>query len=465
MRHGYNCYPFRRPQIGRSQIAIRGVRHETEEVQRQPRPAHWGLTARIAFRFCFVYFGLYCLATQIVTTLFSPNQGDDIPDPATLWPLRKLILWTAVHILHVRTTVAYDSNSGSGDGIFGWVLAFCLLVIAILATGFWSVLDRKRENYVKLSKWFRLFIRFSLAGQMLNYGMSKVIPVQMPYPSLTRLLEPFGNFSPMGVLWSSIGASRTYEIFAGCAEVLAGLLLIVPRTAMFGALICLADMIQVFMLNMTYDVPVKLFSFHLILLALLLLAPDLPRLVNVFFRNRTVAPSAHAQTFITRRANRAALTAQILFGLWLVGMNVYGSWTAWHLYGGGRSNSALYGIWNVDQLTIDGQIRPPLLTDNERWRRVIFDFPTRMAFQRMDDSIARYGTSINVNGKILALTNDDNKNWKASFAFQRPAQDQLVLDGDMDSHKVHMQLKLLDRNKFLLVSRGFHWIQETPINR
>jgi hypothetical protein len=88
-----------------------------------------------------------------------------------------------------------------------------------------------------------------------------------------------------------------------------------------------------------------------------------------------------------------------------------------------------------------------------------------MAFQRMDDSFARYGASINVNGKILALANDDNKNWRASFAFQRPAPDQLVLDGDMGSHKVHMQLKLLDRNKFLLVSRGFHWIQETPVNR
>jgi len=408
-----------------------------------------------------VYFGLYCLTTQIITTLFSPNQGDDIPDPATLWPLRQLILWTAVRIFHVRTTVAYDSNSGSGDGMFGWVLAFWLLITAVLATGLWSVIDRKRENYVKLSKWFRLFIRFSLAGQMFNYGMLKVIPVQMPYPTLTKLLEPFGNFSPMGVLWSSIGVSQAYEIFAGCAEVLGGLLLIVPRTAMFGALICLADMIQVFMLNMTYDVPVKLFSFHLILLALLLLVPDLPRLVDVFFRNRAVAPSAHAQTFSTR----TALIAQILFGLWLVGMNVHGGWTAWHLYGDGRPKSALYGIWNVDQLTIDGQVHPPLLTDNERWRRVIFDSPTRMAFQRMDDSFARYGASINVNGKILALANDDDKNWRASFAFQRPAPDQLVLDGDMGSHKVHMQLKLLDRNKFLLVSRGFHWIQETPVNR
>jgi hypothetical protein len=41
----------------------------------------------------------------------------------------------------------------------------------------------------------------------------------------------------------------------------------------------------------------------------------------------------------------------------------------------------------------------------------------------------------------------------------------LILDGNMDSHKMHMQLELVDLNKFLLVSRGFHWIQEYPFNR
>src|ERR1700689_4779587 len=216
---------------------------KTEPIQPQPKIPKWSLAVRIAFRFCLLYLGLYCLATQIVTSLFSATQGADIPDPATLWPLRPVVFWTAVHIFHVREPLSVDSNSGSGDGMFGWVLAFCLLVIAVLATGIWSLLDRKRENYAGLHRWFRLFVRFALAGQMINYGMAKVVPVQMPYPSLTRLLQPFGTFSPMGVLWSSIGASPVYEIFAGCAEVAGGLLLIVPRTATFGALICLADMI------------------------------------------------------------------------------------------------------------------------------------------------------------------------------------------------------------------------------
>jgi hypothetical protein len=440
-----------------------GTQTKPEQFQPEPPIPQWNPASRVAFRFCFVYFGLFCLATQIFGGLF-PIPRVDIPDPATVWPMRQIALWTAAHLFRVTHPLVY-TGSGSGDKTFDWVLAFCLLVCAVLATGIWSVIDRKRENYVTLYKWFRLFIRFALASEMILNGMAKVIPLQMPFPRLTTLLEPFGNFLPMGVLWSSVGASPGYEIFAGCAEMLAGILLIVPRTTMLGALVCLADIIQVFILNMTYDVPVKLFSFHLLLMALFLLAPEISRLVDVFFRNRAVGPSTEAQLFNTPRANRISLTVQILFGIWLVSGGLYGSWSGWHTYGAGRVRSPLYGIWNVEQLSVDGQLRSPLLTDYDRWRRAIFDSPTAMAFQRMDDSFAYYAASIDINAKALALTKPNDKSWKANLNFQRAAQDQLTLDGNMDGRKIHMQLKLVDLKKFLLVSRRFHWIQEYPYTR
>ncbi|MGA7894643.1 MAG: hypothetical protein WCA49_15590, partial [Candidatus Sulfotelmatobacter sp.] len=88
-----------------------------------------------------------------------------------------------------------------------------------------------------------------------------------------------------------------------------------------------------------------------------------------------------------------------------------------------------------------------------------------MAFQRPDDSFAPYGASVNLPERTLALTKSDDKNWTASFTFQRPAGDQLILDGRMDNHQVHMELQLTDRNKFPLVSRGFHWTMEAPFGR
>ena len=76
-----------------------------------------------------------------------------------------------------------------------------------------------------------------------------------------------------------------------------------------------------------------------------------------------------------------------------------------------------------------------------------------------------YGVSIDANKKTLALTKDTDKKWKASFTYDRPAQDQLTLDGEMDSHKIHMQLQLKPTGKFSIANRGFHWISEYPFNR
>ena len=423
----------------------------------------WSLGLRIAFRFCVAYFTLFGLSNQILGGLFIIPKIN-IPELSSLWPLRHITFWTANHVFRIKHELVY-TGSGSGDKTFDWVLAFCLLVIASVITLVWSILDSRRPNYVTFHKWFRLAMRFMLASEMFLYGLSKAIPLQMPFPLLTRLLEPYGNFSPMAVLWYSVGASRSYEIFTGCAETLGGILLLTPRTATLGALVCLADMIQVFTLNMTYDVPVKLFSFHLVLFALFLLAPEGRRLFNFFFTDRAITASRQTPLFRSVRANRVAVALQVVFGLYLIGMGIYSGIGAWSRYGGARPKSALYGIWNVEQMSVDGQVHPPLLTDQARWRRVVFDFPTVTQFQRPDDTFTGFVSSISDTDKTLTLTKPADKNWKATFTFVRPAPDQLALDGTMDGHKIQLQLKLQDRDKFTLVNRGFHWINEYPFQR
>ncbi len=428
------------------------------QVQQGSHLPRWSLTARVAFRLCFVYFGLFCLANTL-GGLYPFLRTDDTVGIGTLWPLREITFWTAAHIFRGQAPLVYR-GSGSDDKIFDWVMTFCLLVFALAAAALWSLLDHKREHYGSLHKWFRLFIRFQLASELLYFGMAKVIPNQMPFPSLTWLLTPLGKLSNYGMLWTAVGASPAYEIFAGCAEVLAGVLLIIPRTTMLGALVALADMTEVWMLNMTYDVPVKLFSFHMLLLALFLLGPEFRRLADFAFHNRAVGPSGQYLLFKTSRANGIALAAQVIFGIWLLGMNVRLGTALWSTYGNGSPKSPLYGIWNVDELSIDGQLRAPLLTDQGRWRRAIFVTPERVAFQRMDDSFARYGTSIDLKDKTMTLTKTSDKNWKANFAFQRAEQDQLILDGNMDSRRIRMRLHLIDQSKFPLVKGGFHWAQD-----
>jgi uncharacterized membrane protein YphA (DoxX/SURF4 family) len=429
----------------------------------QLRSECWGLASRIAFRFTFLYFGLYCLLTQIFGGLL-PIPTVEIPDPGTLPPFRQIVFWTAEHVFRYKQPPIY-SDSGSGDKVFDWVLTFCLLVLALAGTSVWSVIDRRRANYDSLYKWFRVFLRFALAGQLFVYGLAKIIPMQMSFPSLTQLLERYGDFSPMGVLWSSVGASPAYERFVGSAELLAGLLLVIPATSMVGALICLIDMIEVFALNMTYDVPVKLFSFHMVLMAAFLLIPERSRLVRFCFLDCPVERSTKRRLFEDRRANQIATAAQILFGLMLLGSGVEGTRENWFKYGGGAPTSALYGIWNVDEMSVDGVVRSPLLTDYGRWRRVVFEFPQWTMFERMDDSFAGFGTNVDAKRGTLVLTKNDDPKWKGQFAVHREGPDRMTLDGKMGQQTIRMRLSLVDRSKFLLVSRGFHWIQDYPFNR
>jgi len=426
---------------------------------RQP----WTPFTRIAFRFCVVYFGLYCLLTQIITNvLIIPKV--DLPDPCYLAPFRAVVFWVGAHLFRLSTPLVY-SGSGSGDKYYDWVVVFCLLVFAVIATAVWSILDRRRREYATLQKWFWLFLCLCLGGQMLVYGGFKAVPLQMGYPSLFTRIEPFGNMSPMGVLWNSIGAAPAYERFAGCAELLGGFLLMFPRTVTLGALISAADLTQIFMLNMTYDVPVKQFSFHLLLIAVLILAPDFKRLLNFFLLRRTAAPAPYEPLFTTRPAQRIAAASIAFLWLWMIGNNAYNTWDDWRQYGGGAPRSALYGIWDIEDYSLDGKPQPLLVTDPQQWRRIVFDSPQFARVQRMDASGTGYSAKIDQGAHTLTLTDSNNKNWKATLTFTWPDANRLTLDGAMNGQKALLHLRLLDHTKFILTTRGFHWIQDYPFNR
>jgi uncharacterized membrane protein YphA (DoxX/SURF4 family) len=360
-------------------------------------------------------------------------------------------MWLGVHVFNITSPLVFSGNSRDTD--FYWIQMLWLLVVSLLATAVWSVLDQTRPNYASLNKWFRVFIRLALASQMFEYGMTKIIPTQFPAPSLVTLVTRVGNVPLQGLLWTSVGAAPAYGMFTGVAELLGGILLIIPRTTTLGALICLADLTQVFVLNLTYDIGVKQISFHLILLTLFLLVPDVRRLASLF-ANRPTRPSA------TPKANRTALAVQMLIGVYLLAMQADTNWVFWHLEGGGRVKSPLYGIWDVKQLSIDGEARPAALNDyNRRWRRVLFDLPDQVVFQRTDDSFARYGAAIDVPGKTFALTKGESRTWKSVFAFQRPAEDRLLLSGEMDGYRIELQLQRVEFDTLRLLNSGFRWVR------
>ena len=431
-----------------------------------PRPQpRWHWLTRLAFRFCVLYFSLYIVLTQMLTSLlFAATNDNGAFELDNTRPVQAAVAWVAAHVFHLARPLVMV-ETGSGDRVFDWIEVACILALALFGTLVWSLFDRKRAAYPKLLAWFRVVVRFALAATLLTYGAVKVFPLQMPFPSLQRLVEPYGNFTPMGVLWSAIGASPRYEFFAGAAEMLGGVLLLIPALSSLGAMVALADAVEVFTLNMTYDVPVKLLSFHLIPMALFLLAPDAKRLWKLLVRNQAVAPAARAPLFRSRFGNRLALVAQLAFGAFLVGANLHSAHAMVGVYGANRPKSALYGIWDAKTFTVDGQTHPALITDAARWRRVVFDLPQFAAIESMTGGWTRYGADIDFAAQTLTLTRPGDKSREAVFRMSQPAPGEMALDGIMGGRHLQVLLSLVDRAHFLLVRRGFHWIQDRPYNR
>lgn len=419
----------------------------------------WSPATRIAFRFCMIYFGLYVITTQMM-----PGMALIIPDLGAIPPMRNLTLWVGHHLLGIATIPMQPS--GSGDRLFNWTHAFTILLIAAISTVIWSVVARRRLHHERAFAWFRLFLRLAVATTFLGYGFAKVVPLQMPILTLTRLVEPFGNFSPMGVLWYSVGASPAYEIATGSAEVLAGLLLFLPRTTTVGALVAVMDATMIFLLNMTYDVPVKLFSFHLILMALFLLAPNARRLFDLFILHRPAALRSEPPVPRSASGNRRAVIAQAVYGVLMVGLQVQGGIRSWHAYGGGAPKSALYGIWDVKEMAIGGAPRPALLGDTTLVKRVIFQQEATASLQMMDDSFRRFNAKVDTAAKQLTLTTMGSGSVTQSpLSYQRPDHEHLLIDGMIEGRMTHLVLQFRDPDSFLQRSRGFHWIQELPFNR
>ena len=421
----------------------------------------WSPLARAAFRFSFLYFGLYVVLTQMFSgMLLIPKLPYFVLGEKR--PIKDLVMGVGHNLLHVQPILA---PTGSGDTLYDWTLLFTLLLIASVGTVVWTLAGRAATSHPRLFKWFRLFIRVALGTTMLSYGFSKVFPLQMPTIFLSRLLEPYGNFSPMGVIWYSIGAAPGYERFIGFAEVLGGTLLLIPATALVGALVTFGVTTGVFMVNMTYDVPVKQFAFHLVLMSIFLFAPDIRRLVDVLVLNRPVSPKPRVAYGSTLRSNRVWVVAQVLFAVWALGIHTYQSSQGWKSYGGGAPKSPLYGIWDIDSMSIDGELRPPLLTDSARYRHAVFQAPTGVTFQRMDQTFLRYGATIDTVAHTISLKKGTDSTWRAMLSYQRPTPTHLALEGDVDGKHIRMLMTLHDLQKFLLVSRGFHWVQEQPFNR
>ena len=416
-----------------------------------PSGAPWPLWRRIAFRFVFSYLVLYSF--ELAT---NSDFGWDWLTLVKLW--HAVVPWIGKHVLHLHPDITIFTN-GSGDTRYDWLLTGTWAVAALVAAAVWSIVDRRRLQYERLHRILRVWVRYALAYQMLLYGFDKLFKLQFPMPGPRRLIETFGEASPMGLLWAFMGASTPYTIFAGAAEVLGGMLLYFRRTTTLGALVVAGVMTNVVMLNFCYDVPVKILSSHLLLLAVWLLLPDARRLADVLVFHRPTQPALTPWRPLTRGGRWARGLVKYGLIVFLLGYYVRDSVQRLGKHGDIAPRPPYYGAYDVEQLARNGQVVPQVLSDAKAWRAVAFE-RTRGAVRFADGAYASFDLPPKDGAVELAI-----RDHKYKLRFATPDADHVVLSGKLEGDELKVTLRKVPRDRFLLLNRGFHLVNEDPFNR
>lgn len=357
------------------------------------------------------------------------------------------------------------ARTASGDTLYHYVALACVFGLAIVIAAIWSLMGRRRLDYARLHDRLRIYLRYALALILIFYGLVKVFKTQFPFPEPDRLIQPIGESSPMGLMWTFLGYSTAYNVFIGATEIGAGALLFSRRTTTLGALAAAAIMTQIVVLNFTYDVPVKLFSLHLLLISTFLLLPDASRLANVFLLGRRAEPPPPRPPFRARwlEGARPALKLALLGGA--VAALVHDQLGTWLERGDHAPAHPLYGLYEVERFAIDGEERPPLLTDSTRWHLFAVQSGGEAATVRKADGSSRdYRMRTGHAEPEITLNPEDGGDGRLELDY-RLEDGELELAGAREGSPVRILLRERDLSELPLLRRGFHWIQPRPFNR
>lgn len=417
----------------------------------------WSLARRIGFRFGFLVAALEVFPFPIGNILGTGWLSELLHKPRT-WALNGFAD-LAFGLPAMPTT-----PNGSGDTTYGYVWQLLVMIIAAIGTIAWSAADRRRASYPWLAALLRIELRYVVASAMLTYGYLKIIKSQFPDLPPTWLYQRMGDNSPMRMLWAFMGYSLPYTVFAGLAEALGGVLLLWRRTATLGAMVVCAVMTNVVMLNFCYDVPVKLYSMQLLIMAFAVALPGLRRVI--------AAALGHATTAVPSRVrlSRRREIARVVIKVAIVGSFAYNVFQLTPKPSRNDHVHELYGVWTVDSFAIDGAELPPLTSDPVRWQA--WTANPRGSFVWLMNGLKEapatlelpgYATKVDSTAHTIAVTVDDKNKVIETWTYARPAPDRLVIDASHLGKKLHVTLHLEPDPP--LVTRGYHWVNEVPFNR
>jgi hypothetical protein len=297
---------------------------------------------------------------------------------------------------------------------------------------------------------------------IIYYGLGKVIPVQMGFMSLRdNKLQLMGYTRLFQTLWSFVAASEPYSIVTGLIEVTSGVLQLWNRTWLLGALGSVIATAQIFLLNMSCDVPVKLVAGELFVAAVGITAPYWPNLAHVVFNRGETRPVEHWRPLGADRRWLRRTGVAVKFGAaaTLLAVTAVGGamlYTTYH-----TPTSTLDGVWRATSFTVDRRQATLNQTNPQPWTNVAITGRNKapLAVVRFTSQVpAGYTTTwlLKVDGNRLELRKPESDSAQLVLRATQPDTNHLVLTGELDGKQIQgtFERRFMERSTsgFRLVS-------------
>lgn len=417
----------------------------------------WPIWQRIAFRFVTVAMALLILPDLIASEVDAVSTAMD-------W----LVQAANAQLFHVRPTLIQPN--GSGDTSWAFARLWLVLLVSTIAAVVWSLVDARRRAYPVAAYWLRTILRFQLASAALTYGIIKMFALQMGFPTLSQLATPLGDLLPMRLSWLFIGYSVPYQVFCGVMETLAGVFLLARRTVTMGLILSAAAFTNVLLINLSYDVPVKLYASQLLVTCLVLLLMDAPRLTRGLVLNQSIPPcTLYDPPFVSTAARVVRWVTKAVIIVMILILPLESSWE--------RARDAAHeaaavpltaGVYDVTTFVLNGDTIPATSADSKRWRDLIIDNARQgsvgttdsLFWQRYRRGYFRFHGDTTAHTLTVwrtSMLQDSTPLFIARYVLHDSTSAELrtTIDGD----SLHVALAKSPRH-FQLAERQFHWLSE-----
>jgi hypothetical protein len=395
-------------------------------------------------RFILIFISLFILALPFEQPLLPYLPG------ILSLPFEGLSAFVGIKIL------GWDKGTDFGMASDSPALYLSIPLMLILSSTFafiWAFFSKK-EKSIFIPYLTESIAAYYLSMHLFAYGFSKIFKVQFFLPEPNTLFTPMGQLSKDLVFWSAMGSSYSYTVFAGIIEIIPALMLAFKKTRLAGAIIAFAVMLNVFFINIGFDISVKVFSAFLLVLSTIIIIPEIKLLRSICFSENIVRERLTVKPKI-RFLNSPALKMSIVCFLILNAIVPY-------LKTGNFNDDIaerpyLHGAYEVNTFVVNGDSISALNANLFRWKRFFVHRRGYFIIQDMQEIMYDFKLNIDKNNSLLVLL--DYKNAENKYRFRiEDKRDKLVLNGNFRGDSIYLEANKIDMRKIPLLKNEFHWM-------